>query len=78
MANPLFDLFGGAPRQDSMADAMSQLRADPIGMIRNRGFSIPDELAGNPQAAVMHLIQTGQVGGPLMQRIQPLLNMMRR
>ena len=78
MANPLFDLFGGAPRQDGMADAMNQLRADPIGMIRNKGFSIPDELAGNPQAAVMHLIQTGQVSNPIMQRIQPLLNMMRR
>lgn len=77
MANPLFEAFGAA-QPGNMADAMNQLRTDPLQMIRNRGFDIPAELAGNPQAAVMHLIQTGQVSNPIMQRIQPLLNMMRR
>lgn len=61
-----------------MQDAMSQLRADPAGMIRMAGYSVPDELIGNPQATVMHLLRSGQVGGPAMQRIQPMLNMLMR
>lgn len=60
----------------TMQDAMAQLQANPAQMIRQRGFSVPDEIAGNPQATVMHLIQSGQVGGPVMQRIQPMLNML--
>lgn len=83
MANPLFEAITGgrAPGGTGPAgfpDAMSQLRADPLKMIRDRGFDIPPELAGNPQAAVMHLIQSGQVSSPVLQRIQPFLNMFRR
>ena len=60
----------------SMMDAMQQLRSDPMGMIKKAGYNVPDEIAGNPQATVMHLIQSGQIGGPMMQRIQPMLNML--
>lgn len=78
MANPLFEAMKGkmgAPApQMNMADAMNQLRANPLQMIRNAGYNVPDELAGNPQAAVMHLLQTGQIGGPVMQRIQPMIS----
>lgn len=79
MANPLFEQITGgrAPGRAapmSMPEAMQRLRADPMGMIRNAGYNVPEELAGNPQATVMHLIQTGQIGGPVMQRIRPFLN----
>ena len=60
----------------NMDDAMRQLQSNPAQMIRQAGYNIPDEIANNPQAAVMHLIQSGQVGGPMMQRIQPMLNML--
>ena len=63
-------------QQMTMQDAMAQLQANPAQMIRQRGFNVPDEIAGNPQATVMHLIQSGQVGGQMMQRIQPMLNML--
>ena len=55
---------------------MGQLRSDPAGALKTAGYNVPDELIGNPQATVMHLIQSGQVSSPLMQRIQPLLNRM--
>lgn len=42
--------------------------------MKQAGFNVPDEIANNPQASVMHLIQSGQVGGPMMQRIQPMLS----
>lgn len=85
--NPLFNaLFGtkqgqmpvpqqqtqNPPKQDWNA-LMGQLRSNPAEMVRNAGYSVPDEISGNPQATVMHLLQTGQIGGPMMQRIQPML-----
>lgn len=88
MANPLFEAISGrnpggmpfgancqaAPTQPNMMDAMSQLRNNPAQMIRNAGYNVPDEIINNPQAAVMHLLQTGQIRGGAMQRIQPLLS----
>ena len=62
--------------QMTMQDAMAQLRSNPAQMVRNAGYNVPDEIAGNPQATVMHLLQSGQVGGPMMQRIQQMLNML--
>jgi len=90
--NPLFNaLFGqkqgqGAfpqtqaqnnPPQDWNA-LMGQLQANPAEMVRKAGYNVPDEISGNPQATVMHLIQSGQVGGPMMQRIMPMIQRMGR
>ena len=60
----------------NMQDAMRQLQANPAQMIKQAGYNVPDEIANNPQAAVMHLIQSGQIGGPMMQRIGPMINRM--
>ena len=88
--NPLFNaLFGSKqgqiqpaqapavnpPMQDTNA-LMGQLRANPAETIRNAGYNVPDEISGNPQATVMHLIQTGQINNPMMQRIMPMLQRM--
>ena len=62
--------------QMTMQDAMAQLRQNPAQMIKQAGYNVPDEIANNPQQAVMHLIQSGQVGGPMMRRVQPMLNML--
>lgn len=55
---------------------MGQLQANPAGMLSQAGYSIPDEVAGNPQGMVMHLLQSGQIGGPAMNMIRPLLGRM--
>lgn len=52
---------------------MEQLRRDPVGAARQAGYNIPDNLAGNPQAMVQHLIQTGQISNPMLQRIMPMM-----
>ena len=52
---------------------LQQIQQDPIGMAKQAGYNIPQNLAGNPQAMVQHLIQTGQVGGPMMQKIMPMM-----
>ncbi len=65
----LFDRMG----QSSQQMQLQQVKQDPLGMARQAGYQIPENLAGNPQAMVMHLIQSGQVGGPMMQKIAPLM-----
>ena len=64
----LFDRINGQPKMN-----MQQLRQDPVGMARQAGYNIPDNLAGNPQAMVQHLIQTGQVSNPALQKIMPMI-----
>jgi hypothetical protein len=64
MANP------SAPDINAL---MGQIKANPVEAIRSVGYNVPDELNGNPQAMVQHLLQTGQIGGPMMQRIAPYL-----
>ena len=55
---------------------LQQLRNNPQQFVKQAGWDIPQELMGNPQAMVMHLIQSGQVGGPAMQRILPMIRQM--
>ena len=54
--------------------AMGQLRADPAGVLKQAGFNVPQEYIGNSQQTVMHLIRSGQVGGPMMRMIGPILS----
>ena len=61
-------------QQMTFQSAMRQLQTHPAQLIRQAGYNVPEDIAGNPQAAVMHLIQSGQVGGPMMRMIQPMLN----
>jgi hypothetical protein len=68
----LFDRMG----QSNQQNQLQQIKNNPIAMGRQAGYQIPDNLAGNPQAIVQHLIQTGQVGGPMMQRIMPMIQRM--
>jgi hypothetical protein len=68
----LFDRVNGGP-QMNMQDQLRQLQSDPMGMAQKAGYNIPQNLAGNPQAMVQHLIQSGQVGGPMLQKIMPMM-----
>lgn len=60
--------------QMNFQDAMHELQQHPAQLMKQAGFNVPDEIANNPQQAVMHLIQSGQVGGPMMRMVQPMLN----
>jgi hypothetical protein len=63
----LFDKLNGQQMN------MQQLQNDPVGMAKQAGYNIPQNLAGNPQAMVQHLIQTGQVSNPMLQKIMPMI-----
>ena len=55
---------------------LQQLMQDPQGATQRAGFKIPDEMMGDPKQMVMHLINSGQVQGPVLQRIMPMIRMM--
>lgn len=57
-------------------EQIRQLMADPMGMAQKAGYNIPQELTNDPKAMVQHLIMTGQVSNPLLQRIMPMIQKM--
>lgn len=61
MAN-LFQQGQGQPAQQmNPAQLLQQLRQNPVSVMKNYGYDIPQELAGNPLGIFNHLVQTGQV-----------------
>ena len=54
---------------------LNQIRQDPIGVAKQNGYDIPDSVAGDPQAMVNHLIQSGQISN---QKVQWIMNMIQR
>ena len=57
-------------------EQIKQLLADPKGAAQKAGYQIPDEILGDPKQMVQHLIMTGQVSNPLLQRIMPMIQRM--
>ena len=61
---------------NNMELQLQQLRNNPEQFVKQAGWNIPSEIIGDPQKMVMHLIQTGQIGGSAMQRIMPMIRQM--
>ena len=57
----------------NMQEMLGRLQSNPQEFFKNAGVNVPPEIVNNPQAVVMHLINTNQVGGPMMQRIMPMI-----
>lgn len=60
--------------QTTFQDAMKQLQANPAQIIKQAGYNVPEQYTKDPQSAAMYLIQSGQVGGPMMRMIAPMLS----
>lgn len=67
---------GGDQSGVTIQDALRQVNEHPEECFRAAGFKVPREIMGDQQKTVMHLIQTGQVGGPVMRMIAPILGKM--
>lgn len=74
MSNPLIN---GNPQQQQMnpQQMLEQLKNNPIAMLKQAGFNVPDGIAGNPMAMIQHLVQSGQIPKS---RLQNIAEMMRR
>lgn len=71
MANPLYQELTN--RKVDMRDALQQLKSNPAQLIRQAGYNVPANIASNPQAAVMHILQSGQVRSPVMGMLNRLM-----
>ena len=56
-------------------EQLKQLMNDPRGAAQRSGFNIPENM-NDPKEMVQHLIMTGQVSSPVLQRILPMIRMM--
>ena len=76
--SPMPDPAGSAQRvpQMTIQDALREVNEHPAELIRQAGYNVPKECIGNNQATVMHLLRSGQVGGPMMRMLAPLLGRM--
>lgn len=61
MGNPLFNALGGMASggMNPMA-LLQQLRSNPLGVLRQRGFNVPDNMT-DPNAIIQHLMNSGQI-----------------
>ena len=59
---------------NTFEDALREVNEHPEECFRAAGFNVPKEIMGDQQKTVIHLIRSGQVGGPMMRMIAPLLN----
>lgn len=61
MANPFFSALGGAAMSGmNPMQMLSQLKSNPLGLLRQAGFNVPDNM-NNPQALIQHLMNSGQI-----------------
>ena len=60
----------------NIQETLSKMQSNPQEFFKQAGVNVPAEIANNPQAVVMHLINTKQVGGPMLQRIMPMIQQM--
>ena len=59
--NPLFNALGGMASGGLNPIAMlNQLKSNPLGFLRQKGFNVPDNL-NNPNDIIQHLMNTGQI-----------------
>lgn len=77
----MFDRLGqSAPQQPqgkSREEALREIKADPVGVLRQHGLNVPAGIT-DPMQMVNHLIQTGQVGGPRLQMVRQMMGRMGR
>ena len=69
----VFDKLGQKPQQLNPMQMLQQLRSNPMGMLKQAGYSIPDGMS-NPQQMVNYLIQSGQVPQSRYQQVMQALN----
>lgn len=57
----------------NIQEALQRIQRNPQEFFRQAGVNVPQEIMNDPQAIVMHLINTNQVGGQMLQRIMPMI-----
>ena len=77
----LFDSLGKTPAPSTGGPVnpmqiLSQLRSNPVQMLSKAGYNIPENISGNPQAIVQHLLNTNQITQQRLNQSQMMANRM--
>lgn len=48
-------------QQMNPMQAVNQLKSNPVYFLKQAGYNIPAEIAGNPAAIIQHLVNSGQI-----------------
>ena len=59
MGNPLFSALGGGGSMGPM-QLLQQLKTNPLGLLRQKGFNVPDTLT-DPNGIIQYLMNSGQI-----------------
>lgn len=68
MASDIFAAMGNQPAQNPKDQALA--------ILKQRGISVPNEIAGNPQAIIQHLMQSGAIPQNRLAMAQQMLSRM--
>lgn len=69
----LFDQLGKKEQPANPAQILQQLRSNPVSMLKQAGYSIPDGM-NNPQQMVSYLLQSGQIPQARYQQTMQMLS----
>lgn len=61
MSNPLVNGKTEQQTQMNPQQMLAQLKSDPIGMLKQAGYNVPNEISNNPSAMIQYLVRSGQV-----------------
>lgn len=67
MSNPIYNALSGG---NDILMQLNQLRNNPVGFLMSHKFNIPENLSGDPQAIVQHLLNTGQMSQDTYNKLQ--------
>lgn len=77
----MFDRLGQSAQQQpqgkSREEALREIKADPVGVLRQHGLNVPAGIT-DPMQMVNHLLQSGQVSNPRLQMAQKMMGMFAR
>lgn len=79
MSNSLFNQLSKQPQNQPMnpMQMIQQLKSDPVVMLRQRGFDIPDGM-NNPNQIIQHLMSSGQITQGRLNQVQQMARGFRR
>ena len=60
----------------NMQEALRKLQSNPAEFFRQAGMEAPQEIMNDPQAMVMHIINSGKVSNPVLNMIMPMIRRM--
>ena len=60
MANPIFNALGGMTSGLNPAQMLSELKANPFGVLKKYGFNVPENM-NDPNSIIQHLMNSGHI-----------------